>query len=225
MVYSPLLQPSFSAVGIRMRDHTARRRTRRDERKEATHQQVLEAARRVFLAEGYEGATIKAIAGEAGVSAGTVLNVAPTKGALLVMILREEYDAIRDSVDRLEAALSGNLIDRLGALVQVIMEAQVRHEELFAAAIAHSWMWTDEVYEETAGHMSEAWGAVSRLIRAGMDSGELRSDIDPREAALMLEDVYLGVTRRTRGARLDLASTSAMMHRRLRMAVEGLASR
>lgn len=208
-----------------MRDNTTRRRTLRDQRKEQTHKQVLEAARRVFMTAGYDGATIKAIAAEAGVSAGTVLNVAPTKGALLVMILREEYDAIRDSVDRLESALSGNLMDRLGALVQVIMEAQVRHDELFAAAIAHSWLWTDESYAETAGQMSEAWGAITRLIRAGIESGELRADIEPDEAAAMLEDVYLGATRRARGTGLDMAASSAVMHRRMRLAIEGLAAR
>ncbi len=208
-----------------MRDDMAKRRTRRDERKEATHQQVLEAARRVFLDAGYDGATIKAIAVDAGVSAGTVLNVAPTKGALLVMILAEEYAAIRDSVDRLESALSGNLLDRLSALVQVIMEAQVRHEELFAAAIAHSWMWTDESYEETAEQMSQAWGAITRLVKAGVASGELRPDLDPEDAAAALEDVFLGVARRARGQRLDMATTSAIMHRRMRLAIEGLAVR
>lgn len=208
-----------------MRDQTTRRRTRRDERKEATHQQVLDAARTVFLQSGYDGATIKAIAAAAGVSAGTVLNVAPSKGALLVMILRDEYAAIRDSVDRLESALSGGLMDRLSALVQVIMEAQVRHEELFAAAIAHSWLWTDDTYAATAGQMSEAWGAVVRLLRAGIASGELRADVDPHEAAAMLEDVYLGVARRARGQRLDMAASSAMMHRRMRLAIEGLAAR
>lgn len=208
-----------------MRDDMNRRRTRRDERKEATHRQVLAAARTVFLELGYERATIKEIAGAANVSAGTVLNVAPTKGALLVMILAEEYDAIRDSVDRLESALSGSLIDRLNALVQVIMEAQVRHEELFAAAIAHSWTWTDENFAGTARQMSEAWGAIARLLAGGVASGELRSDIDPVEAAQILEDVYLGVARRARGEKLDLASTSAIMQRRMSLAVEGLAKR
>ena len=147
-----------------MRDDSGRRLTRRDARKMETHSQVVEAARQVFLTEGYERATIKIIADAANVSAGTVLNVAPTKSALLILILRDECEAIRDSVDRLEAALSGQLLDRLSALVQVIMEAHFRHEELFAAAVAHTWLLTGESYEEAAAQMSDAWSAVERLL-------------------------------------------------------------
>jgi len=52
-----------------MRDTIAKRSTRRDVRREATRAVVLEAAREVFLSEGYQGATIKMIADRAHVSA------------------------------------------------------------------------------------------------------------------------------------------------------------
>lgn len=208
-----------------MRDDSGRRLTRRDARKQETHNHVIEAARRVFLAEGYERATIKAIADAAKVSAGTVLNVAPTKSALLILILREEYEAIGDSVDRLEAALSGNLADRLAALVQVIMEAQVRHEELFAAAIAHTWLSTGESYNEAAAQMSRAWGAVERLLARGIEGGELRRDIKPAEAARLIEDCYAGIARRARGERLDRSAASLLMRQRLELVMQGLAKR
>lgn len=208
-----------------MRDESGRRLTRRDARKQETHSRVIQAARRVFLDDGYERATIKAIADAAKVSAGTVLNVAPTKSALLILILREEYEAIRDSVDRLEAALSGNLLDRLSALVQVIMEAHMRHEELFAAAIAHTWMWTGESYHEATSQMSEAWGAVERLLAKGIEKGELRSDLEPAEAARLIEDCYIGIVRRARGEELDRSAASVLLRGRLELLIKGLAAR
>ncbi|MGY6661449.1 MAG: TetR/AcrR family transcriptional regulator [Glycocaulis sp.] len=207
-----------------MRDDSRRRLTRRDARKQETHHQVIQAARRVFLDEGYERATIKTIADAAGVSAGTVLNVAPTKSALLILILGEEYEAIRDSVDRLEAALSGNLLDRLSALVQVIMEAQLRHEELFAAAIAHTWLWTGDSYTEAAAQMSQAWGAVERLLAKGIEKGELRRDLAPVDAARLIEDCYTGIVRRARGEQLDRSAASALMRSRLELVIQGLAA-
>ncbi|WP_429912061.1 TetR/AcrR family transcriptional regulator [Glycocaulis sp.] len=208
-----------------MRDDSGRRLTRRDARKQETHNHVIEAARQVFLDDGYERATIKAIADAAKVSAGTVLNVAPTKSALLILILRDEYEAIRDSVDRLEAALSGNLLDRLSALVQVIMEAQLRHEELFAAAIAHTWLWTGESYEEASAQMSLAWGAVERLLAKGIEKGELRSDIKPADATRFIEDCYAGIVRRARGEGLDRSTASVLMRARLELVIQGLAAR
>lgn len=208
-----------------MRDDTGRRLTRRDARKLETHRHVMEAARDVFLSEGYERATIKTIADTAKVSAGTVLNVAPTKSALLVLILKEECEAIRDSVDQLEAALSGSLSDRLSALVQVIMEAHVRHEELFAAAVAHTWLLTGESYREAAAQMSEAWGAVERLLAKGIERGELRADIVPAEAARLMEDCYTGIARRARGEGLERSAASALMRGRLQLLIQGLAVR
>jgi len=86
----------------------------------------------VFLERGYERATIKAIADTAQVSAGTVLNAAPSKAALLAEILKEEYAAIGDSAERLATALSGRLSDRLLALC---VPAPVRVEHVGRTAV------------------------------------------------------------------------------------------
>src|SRR3954466_5994188 len=57
--------------------------TGRRVRAEATRDRVVEAASRVFLARGYAGATIPAIAAEAGVALQTVYRAAPGKAGLL----------------------------------------------------------------------------------------------------------------------------------------------
>src|SRR5829696_7498137 len=57
--------------------------TGRRVRAEATRGRVVEAASRVFLARGYAGATIPAIAAEAGVALQTVYRAAPGKAGLL----------------------------------------------------------------------------------------------------------------------------------------------
>jgi AcrR family transcriptional regulator len=205
-----------------MRDGTIRRMTRRDMRREATRANVIEAARKVFLSEGYEGATIKMIADSAKVSPGTVLNAAPSKAALLIQILGDEYEAIRDAGDRLEASLSGSVLDRLAGLLQVSLEAQSRHGELFAAAIGHSWRWTDPVYQETFEQISDAWEPVARVVKDGVKSGELRAGLDVDAVTSVLEDVYLGVLRRVRREELDQAAASALMRERIALVLDGL---
>ena len=210
-------------MGDTMRDGTiSRRMTRRDMRRETTRANVIEAARKVFLAEGYEGATIKTIADAASVSPGTVLNAAPSKAALLIEILRDEYEAIRDSGDRLEGALTGSVLDRLTALMQVSLEAQGRHAELFAAAIGHSWRWSDPVYQETFDQMSASWAPITRVVVKAIESGELRRDLDSGKVAALLEDIYLGVLRRTRQGDLDPSKASGLLRDRLEMLLAGL---
>lgn len=199
-----------------------RRMTRRDMRRENTRANVIEAARKVFLAEGYEGATIKIIADAAKVSPGTVLNAAPSKAALLIEILKDEYEAIRDSGDRLEAALSGSVLDRLTALMQVSLEAQGKHAELFAAAIGHSWRWSDPVYQETFDQMSASWAPITRAVVKAAEAGELRRDLNAGKIAALLEDIYLGVLRRTRQGDLSPSAASALLRERLEMLISGL---
>ena len=201
------------------------RMTRRDLRREATKASVTEAARRVFLERGYDGATIKSIADAAGVSPGTVLNAAPSKAALLMEILSEEYQAIGDSADRLASALSGRLTDRLSALLQISMEAQARHPELFAAAIGHAWLVDEADAENHLAPMELGWGAVRRALQEAAASGEIRADADIETAVALLQDAYLGVFRRNRVDGLDTAKASEMMGERLRLIFDGLAPR
>lgn len=204
-----------------MKDDIAKRMTRRDMRREATKASVIEAAREVFLKRGYDGATIKLIADEASVSPGTVLNAAPSKAALLIAILQEEYEAIRDTLERLEKALSGDVVDRVLALLQAMLEAQKQHEDLFAAAIGHAWLWSDPVYEETYGQMGLAWAAVKRVLEDGKRSGELAGDCDLDTVSGAMEDLYLGVFRRMRRGDLDENAAGALLRPRLEMLLAG----
>jgi len=60
----------------------------RQEAAEATHRNILEAARRLFAAHGYVPTTISAIASEAGVSVATVTVGFGTKLALLEAVVK-----------------------------------------------------------------------------------------------------------------------------------------
>ncbi|WP_375285101.1 TetR/AcrR family transcriptional regulator [Marinicauda pacifica] len=204
-----------------MSDPRVKRMTRRDMRREATKATVIEAAREVFLQRGYDGATIKLIADEASVSPGTVLNAAPSKAALLIQILQEEYETIRDTLDRLEQALSGDVPDRLVALLQAMLEAQSQHSELFSAAIGHSWLWSDPVYEETFEQMNLAWAPVVRILEQGKEAGELAADSDVDEVCAALQEVYLGAFRRIRREEIDMSGAGALLRRRVNVLLKG----
>lgn len=203
-----------------MRDMIGGRVTRRDMRREATKAAVLDAAQKVFLSQGYDGATIKAIADEAGVSPGTVLNAEPSKAALLVSILRNEVEAIAESVDQMEAVLSGGVGDRINALLQMMLEANSRHAELFAAAIGHSWLLSDPTYQQAFDQMEFAWRPVRRVLRSGMESGELRSDLDLDVVMHALGDLFMGALREFRKG--DGHDPRSALTARVALLVDGL---
>lgn len=198
--------------------------TRRDMRREATKAAVLEAAEKVFLSQGYEGATIKAIADEAGVSPGTVLNAEPSKAALLMAILSNEVEMIAESVEQMEAALSGNLADRIIALMQIMLEGQSRNSELFAAAVGHSWMVADPTYQASFDEMELAWRPLRRVLEAGIADGALRQDVDVDTLIAVLTDLFLGAMRASRRSEYE-ERTIVSLEARVRVVIEGMLAR
>jgi len=65
------------------------RSERRREQARATRARVLESAHRTFVAQGYGGATITAIAADAGVSAETVYSAFRNKRTLLAEVIQQ----------------------------------------------------------------------------------------------------------------------------------------
>ncbi len=206
-----------------MRDSIGRRNTKRDVRREATRGAVLEAAREVFLSEGYQGATIKMIADRAGVSAGTVLNAEPSKAALLMAIMRGHFEGVAETLGNLESALSGRAGDRLSALLQLMMDAHLRQIELISAAIGHSWLVQDEPYQRAFDSMDFAWEPVRRALAAGVEAGEFRRDLDQRAAFGAIVDLFMGSLRECR--RHDGEDPHAALTARLPLLVQGMATR
>jgi AcrR family transcriptional regulator len=74
---------------------------------ELNRDRVLEAARRVFLARGYGGATIEAITEEAGFSKGVVYSQFAGKADLFLALLQQRVETRADENDRIVREHSG----------------------------------------------------------------------------------------------------------------------
>ena len=81
-------------------------RSRRSAAADQTRREIVEAARRLFLRDGYVGTTINAIADEAGVAVQTIYNSIGTKAAVLSRLL--DVTIVGDHEDR-------GLLDRVQA--------------------------------------------------------------------------------------------------------------
>jgi AcrR family transcriptional regulator len=83
------------------------KRLKRDEQNERNRGLVLAAARRVFLARGYHGATLDEIAEEAGFSRGVVQSRFGNKADLFLALLEERIDERAAENARLAEGLGG----------------------------------------------------------------------------------------------------------------------
>src|SRR3954447_6795445 len=83
---------------------------------ENTRERVLASARRAFGTQGFAGATMRAIAADAGVTAMALYNYAPSKVALFEAVWRDSIDAIYTDYEEVVAGRD-SLLDELDALL------------------------------------------------------------------------------------------------------------
>lgn len=76
-----------------MNEQEPRRRLRRGERQELTRRELLDAAERIFARDGFSGASVAAIAEEAGYSHGAVYSNFKDKEDLFLVLVEERIDA------------------------------------------------------------------------------------------------------------------------------------
>ena len=96
-------------------------RLRRSELVQRNRSAVLEAARRVFIERGYTGATLEAIAGEAGFSKGVMYSQFASKPDLLLTLLEERIEERARENERIAAHRSGS------EGLRAILETAINH--------------------------------------------------------------------------------------------------
>jgi AcrR family transcriptional regulator len=89
---------------VTARTQTKARRLNRAEKREANRGRILRAARAVFGARGFHGATIEEIADEAGLSNGAIYYNFDSKGDLFLELLEERME---ERVEHMRRTLTG----------------------------------------------------------------------------------------------------------------------
>ena len=163
--------------------------TLRAEQAQATRQRILEGARAQFLAKGWTGTTVKAIADAAGVSPATVYAVFGTKRAMLSSLIDEaitsgssdptglddwaESARHRDQRERARrlAGLVSAALPRVAPLERVVREAAGADEEIAGLA-------RDLLEWRRAG--------AARIVDMLAGREGLRRGVSPAEAADLL---------------------------------------
>jgi AcrR family transcriptional regulator len=162
----------------------------RRQRAEATRAKVVAAATRMFLEHGYAGATITAIAAEAGVALQTVYRAAPGKVGLLAAAVRaavaggderaripvEERPAIRALIDEqdphrqlaLYAHTQPGIWARVGPLLRVLAVAAASEPDLRR-------LQAEQDRQRVAG--------LTRFAELLQERGALRNGLTPGNAA------------------------------------------
>ena len=138
---------------------------------------IIDAAIQLFAQNGYRGTAIADIAERAGVTNGGLLHHFGTKEALLVEVIRQRDQDALDAIDRLD---HDTVAEHFAAWVGVAAwnETRAPYVGLHAMLLSESIEPDHPAYTYFAGRNVWIRELLSAALQKGVDSGELRPDVD-----------------------------------------------
>lgn len=166
------------------------RPNRRAESKARTRQKVLEAAKRLFMQRGYEGATMRDMAAEAGLSTGALFANFTDKADLFNEVMLADFELQRERMRQVLKEGNGKVEDRICDLFAAGYEFHLSQLPLLQAGLSVSWSQglNGELGERPAWR--EVIGFLGEILEDGVKRKELRKDFDRELMAEILWDCY-----------------------------------
>ena len=164
--------------------------TRRALAKQQTRTKVIAAARRLFSESGYEGATIRDIAAEAGMSTGAVFANFTDKADLFREIMVADMESLAEAMR--EAAIKGRTVD--DAILRAFVAGYTFYKsQLPLARAAFSISWSPDQGGElrTLPPVQALHEIISEQLQLGVERGELSQEAEVKLRTQMLFDCYL----------------------------------
>ncbi len=174
----------------------ARRRARRSRRRERSREEILQAARGVLLRTGIGGATLEAVAQEAGMSKAALYYYFPSKDALLFELVFASVQAHAQQVrDAVAATRDGTAA--LRALIATLVQGYARELDDFRLDFLHGQVAGPGSVQVDAEQFARIRplndlmlaGATGKLAQAGRN----RAGLDPRLLAFLAQLSAVGL--------------------------------
>ncbi|MFF3674779.1 TetR/AcrR family transcriptional regulator [Streptomyces sp. NPDC002120] len=159
-------------------------------RRQATRQKLYEAAVTLIAEQGFSATTVDEIAERAGVAKGTVYYNFASKNDLFEELLRHGVGlltaSLRTAAEDTEAR-GGSRVEALDAMIRAGLVFIDRYPAFTQLYVAELWR-TNRAWQSTLMVVrQEAVAVVEKVLREGVERGELSAEIDvPLTAAAMV---------------------------------------
>jgi TetR/AcrR family fatty acid metabolism transcriptional regulator len=154
---------------------------------------ILDAAVRVFAAQGYEASRIADVAKEAGVAYGLVYHYYASKDAVLEAVFREAWGRLLAAVALAEQS-GEDAAEQLELVVKIVLRSWRDDPDLVRLLVRE--VTRNPHIQDELDEIGQAFASLERMVRRGQDDGTFRANLDPQLAAWMLygalEEVLTG---------------------------------
>lgn len=137
--------------------------------------EILAAAERIFIAEGYEGATIRKIADEVGVSSTALYMHFPDKGCILLEICERTLRQLLETNTEI-AAKPLDPVVRVKMMLEAYMRWGLEHSNAYQLVYSQARPLSAQVWpEDTVDLSTQCYEIFSGVVREIAASGRLRT--------------------------------------------------
>ena len=175
-----------------MNNHSARSRTKSNGKRAVAHkkkeaspppaegkrERILEAAIKVFAAEGFYNAKVSQIAHEAGVADGTIYLYFKSKDDLLINLFEDRMERVnanlREALDTESTAVA-----RLKRIVKLHLELVEQNRDMAEVISVELRQSSKFIREYSNPKFAEFLRTIAGAVVEGQRTGELRTGIDP----------------------------------------------
>ncbi len=155
---------------------------RRARQQDALRQQILDAARTIFIRDGYEALTMRKVAQEIDYSATAIYLHFQDKAALVHAICEETFTGLVARLERLQKKHT-DPFEYLKAGLRAYVEFGLAHPSHYTATFILAPKNTGYDYEQSAG--KNAFEFLRGTVAAGVAAGRVRTDdVDATAQAL-----------------------------------------
>jgi AcrR family transcriptional regulator len=180
-------------TAVRIHEASAARTARATERGFATRQHILAVASDRFLTHGYAGTSISDLVRAAGITKGAFYHHFPSKEALAVEVVRARQEEATAVVVQASAG-HDRAIHQLRAAVQAAADLKDREQgqaksmQRLGAELSE-----DSKLAPQIASICDTWiDTAASLVTTAQLQGDIRADVDARQAAEVLVATFLG---------------------------------
>ena len=167
--------------------------SRMDRKKEGTKKKIIAVAMELFQKQGFENTTMEQIAGTVDIAKGTLYNYFPVKEAILGEFIHRSFQEKNASrVERLRELPDTR--SRMVYLIGDLLPGTPLQKEILEKYLIYRVQNILSLYN-AENERSGVEQRAAEVIRAGQESGEIRTDLPPGILEDQFEFVFIEVTK------------------------------
>lgn len=173
----------------------------------ATRAAILDAARDIFLTDGFERSSIRRIASRAGCSHGTLYLYFRDKDDLLYQLIEEQFRPLQAQLRAIPRTIDP--VSRLREAALATLRTGLEYPDHFHLMMSSTPPHAVESDPRLGPFASELSGVLADIIVRAVTRGQLRSDVTISDALAMLAAIH-GVIELCRARVLDSANAESV---------------